>query len=334
MATAGRPSTTHSSVTSDRTSVTDNQTARGPTALEGPMGHRDPRLPSVTVVIPARNSAATLGAQLDALSTQTYAGPVEVIVVDNGSVDGTRDLVEARVDPAGALRVVTADGGVGAAFARNAGARLAAGELLAFCDADDVVDARWLAGLVAAARQHDAVTGPLRFAASLNATDVLHRYGHRPDQLSASVLLEVNDFMPYGTSANLAVWRAVYDELGGFDEACLTVEDKEFSWRLQLAGYRLGFAADAIVDYRLRPSVRGLARQQYVYGKNEVGLYPRFEAMGMPRRRPWVVAKSWARLGVGMLKMFDPKSRAEVQRLVPRYAGRVVGSLAFRTRYL
>ncbi len=298
------------------------------------MAHDGERLPAVTVVVPARNAAGTLGTQLDALSRQTYAGPVEVIVVDNGSVDGTRDLVRDRVDHGRRLRVVGADGSTGAGYARNLGARFADGELLAFCDADDVVDSPWLDGLVAPARDHDAVTGPLRYARSLNGPVAFCRYGHRPDSLSATALQVVNDFMPYATSANLAIWRTVFLELGGFDQSFFPVEDKELSWRLQLAGYRLGFAANAIVDYRLRPSLRGLARQQYHYGQREVLLYSRFDAMGMPRRRPSIVAKSWAHLVLEMFAMFNSQRRGEVVRLVPRYAGRVTGSFTYRTLYL
>jgi GT2 family glycosyltransferase len=297
-------------------------------------GDGERSLPAVSVIIPARNSVGTLGAQLDALARQTYGGALEVIVVDNGSVDGTGDLVRGRAEDPPRLRLVTADGGVGASFARNAGARVADGELLAFCDADDVVDPEWLAGLVHTARDHDAVTGPLRYASSLNGAVALRRYGYRADALSTTESRAVNDFMPYASSANLAVWRTVFEDLAGFEETCLAVEDKEFSWRLQLAGYRLGFAPGAVVNYRLRSSLRGMARQQYGYGKSEVGLYPRFGRTGMPRRPAAIVAKSWVRLALETFMIFDPHRRAKVQRLVPRYAGRVVGSLTLRTPYL
>lgn len=88
---------------------------------------------TVSVVIPAFNAESFLGEALDSVLGQT-ARPTEVIVVDDGSTDGTRALVRRYSD---AVRLVTQDNG-GAARARNVGARQATGEWLAFLDADDV----------------------------------------------------------------------------------------------------------------------------------------------------------------------------------------------------
>lgn len=96
---------------------------------------------TVSVIIPAWNAADTLARALDSVAAQTRA-PDEVIVVDDGSTDGTAAL--AARHPVGA-RVVTRPNG-GPAQARNRGAALATGTLLAFLDADDV----WHPGKVAA----------------------------------------------------------------------------------------------------------------------------------------------------------------------------------------
>src|SRR6476469_9739853 len=99
----------------------------------------------LTVVIAARDAQATLGEQLDALSAQEWDGAWEVLVVDNGSSDATCPMVEAAAATWPALRLLVATDGVGPAFARNTGARAAAGRGLVFCDADDVVAPGWVA---------------------------------------------------------------------------------------------------------------------------------------------------------------------------------------------
>src|SRR5438045_2944663 len=104
-----------------------------------------PRL--VSVIVPVRNGARWLGQQLAALERQRYGGRWEVVVVDNGSSDGSAAVAG---DWAGrlALRTVGANRRRGINVARNAGAAVACGDLLAYCDADDQVAPGWLEALV------------------------------------------------------------------------------------------------------------------------------------------------------------------------------------------
>src|SRR5688500_9296124 len=97
-----------------------------------------------SVVVPVRDGAATIGEQLAALAQQDFPGSWEVVVADNGSRDGTADVVRSFRDRLPGLRLVDASARPGASHARNAGAAAATGEVLAFCDADDVVDPGWL----------------------------------------------------------------------------------------------------------------------------------------------------------------------------------------------
>src|SRR5262249_55055853 len=100
--------------------------------------------PDVTVVVPAYNAEATLGAQLHALAEQDYRGRIEIVVVDNGSEDSTAAIAEESSQRTSALRVVTASAKQCASHARNAGFREARHELVLGCDADDVVDRAWV----------------------------------------------------------------------------------------------------------------------------------------------------------------------------------------------
>ena len=223
---------------------------------------RRSRPASVSVVVPAYNAAATLGEQLEALAAQRYDGDWEVVVVDNGSTDGTADLACRYAGRFPAFSVV--DGGPrrGHSVPRNAGAQAARGELLAYCDADDIVAPGWLAAMAEAASHYDLVGGWLDVR-PLN--DETTRSWHQPwprDRLRSWLL-------PYAVSANLAIWADVLSDLGGWSsEYEAGGEDTELSWRAQLAGYRLGFARDAVVHYRYRSGIWQTARQAYKIGVN------------------------------------------------------------------
>lgn len=215
---------------------------------------------SISVVIPAHNAAATLAEQLDGLAAQRYEGDWEVVIVDNGSTDGTADVARRHRERFPAFTLV--DGGPrrGHSAPRNAGADAARGDLLAFCDADDVVAPGWLQAMARAARQFDLVGGWLDVR---RLNDDATRSWHNPwpsDRLRSWLL-------PYAVSANFAIWADVLRDLRGWSSDYEAGgEDVELSWRAQLAGYRLGFAPDAVVYYRYRPGLRQTARQAYAIG--------------------------------------------------------------------
>ena len=111
----------------------------------------------VSIVVPLYNNRRTLGACLDALAAQRFEGPRDVIVVDNGSTDGSQDLVRGR--PFTRLLSCPIPG---PAAARNWGIAAARYELVALTDADCLPEPAWLVELVKGLTEDLAgVGGPL-----------------------------------------------------------------------------------------------------------------------------------------------------------------------------
>src|SRR5580692_963502 len=117
----------------------------------------------ITVVIPVRNGMPWIEEQLDALFEQECDEPSEIVVSDNGSTDASMSAVQRWADKGFSIRSVDASSVVGPGATRNVGARCARGELLAFCDADDVVQPGWLQSCVDALVGADAVGGVTDF---------------------------------------------------------------------------------------------------------------------------------------------------------------------------
>ena len=135
-----------------------------------------------------------------------------MVVVDNGSTDKRRggpDVGRPVPTPSGGS---TAPRSPGPGAARNAGVRAAGGDLLAFCDADDMVQPGWLAACVAAARP----TPTWSPASSTSGRSTAGR--HSPLQPAATWQL---GFLPAGLGANLAVRRRAFEQVGGFAEELL-----------------------------------------------------------------------------------------------------------------
>jgi GT2 family glycosyltransferase len=93
-------------------------------------------------------------------------------------------------------------------------------------------------------------------------------------------------YRPYATGANLGVRRDVWEALGGFDESYVGGhEEVDFAWRAQDRGYTIAFVPEAVVDYRLRHSLRSMMRQRFGYGRSYAQLYSRFRGSPIPRAR-------------------------------------------------
>lgn len=287
-------------------------------------------LPFVSVVMPVKDGGATIEEQLAALSRQTYPGRWEVVVADNGSTDGTPPLVAGWVDRLPRLRVIDAGDRSGAAHARNAGAAAARGEVLVFCDADDVVEDRWLEELVAATDDAELAAGSID-SRRLN-DELLRRW--RPPLPDRSLPIS-HGFLPYALGANLAVRAAAFQTLGGFREDYPVGEDVELTWRAQLAGMQLAFVPGATVHYRYRSGLRALLRQYLAYGTIGPRLYRDFRTVGMPASRVRGAVGPWVRLLARLpFALLDVEARGDVLRRIAFRIGRVRGSLAARVVYL
>ena len=192
----------------------------------------------LSVVIPARDAADMIGRTVEAALAQDVDGDFEVVVVDDGSTDQTATIAKR----AGA-RVVRNDTAVGPADARNAGVAAAAGELLAFTDADCEPQAGWLRAGVRALEQADIVQGRVEPDPSAN----LGPFDHTITVREESGLFE---------TANLFVRREWFDRIGGFRAFIDPAkghfgEDLVFGWKVRREGGRFAFAADAVVHHEV-----------------------------------------------------------------------------------
>ncbi|MFZ0160056.1 MAG: glycosyltransferase, partial [Kineosporiaceae bacterium] len=225
----------------------------------------DPRaVPPIqlSVLIACLNAERTVGAQLEALASQDCPVPWEVIVCDNGSVDGTAAVVE-RYRERLPVHVVDASARRGPGAARNIGARAARGAWLAFCDADDVVAQDWLTTLCAALGAHVFVAG--RFEGErLNGARARRA---RPLDQQAGLQRGPDGGLPHAGAGNMGIHREVFQGVGGFDPDVDCLEDTDLCWRVQRTGVPLEFVPGLIVHVRLRSTLGGMFRQGYAYGR-------------------------------------------------------------------
>lgn len=294
----------------------------------GTSARERPRL--VSVVVPVRNAAEHLASQLQALAGQDHEGDWEVVIADNGSRDGSVDVAARWLDRLPSARLVHATGRRGASHARNEGAAVARGDFLAFCDADDVASPGWLRSMAAAAPGGDLVAGGVG-PAELN--DELTRSWHRVPPRERA--LRGMGFLTHASGTSTGVWADAFRAIGGFDEAVTVGEDVEFSWRAQLAGYRLVSAPEAVVHERYRRRVRDLAAQHVRYGTAGPLLYRRFANAGMPAPPPSRTLLAWASIGVRVPMLpWSARTRGRWAVDAGLRAGHVVGSVRNRVLYL
>lgn len=229
----------------------------------------------VSIIVCTRNGRERIAACLDALAAQ--CGPrAELLVVDDGSTDGTADFLAARRPEVRLLRLEP--GGLSAA--RNAGASAARGAWLVFTDDDCEPDPDWLGELAAHFDDGwDALGGPNLPPPPARALEAV--IAAAPGGAS-HVMLDDRE-AEHLPGCNLAVTATAFHTIGGFDPNFHTAgDDVDFCWRLRDAGFRLGFVPTAFVWHRRRPTLGGYLRQQIGYGRAEALLMRKHPARFSP----------------------------------------------------
>jgi glycosyltransferase involved in cell wall biosynthesis len=280
------------------------------------------------VLIPALDSEATIAQQLEALAAQRYGGTWEVVVSDNGSTDGTLDVVRSFEGRLPRLKLTrTSENGRGAAL--NAALKVASGELLLCSDADDVVAPGWISALAAGAQESDLVGG---FCEVEMLNEPVVRAWRRP--FSPHELPRIFQDKPFAVGCNMAVWKRVVEDIGGWQgtDRGVVADDVEFALRAQAAGHSLGFARDAVVHYRYRTSLGATFRQAFNYGLGELWVYSEFKHRGL--RRPSLVRAlavwGWLVIQVPAIALSKGRRGLWVMTFGFRW-GRIVGSVRHRT---
>jgi glycosyltransferase involved in cell wall biosynthesis len=231
--------------------------------------------PVVSVVIPARDAAATLGACLRGLASQSLpSGQYEVIVViDRDSRDGS-----GRVARDAGVTVLISDGS-GAAAARNAGITAARGPWVAFTDADCIPSRTWLRALLNTVDESgDAIIlGAAGRTLGYRSTSAAARFVDLSGGLHADRYL-AHDRYPWAPTGNLMYRREALVTVGGFDERFRTYEGCDLHTRLRRSvGGSFAYAPDAVVMHHHRAGWRRYWDQQVGYGLGYGQFFRRYE---------------------------------------------------------
>jgi glycosyltransferase involved in cell wall biosynthesis len=275
--------------------------------------------------MPVLNGEAHVAEQLAALASQTYGWAWELVVVDNGCTDRTVEIVRAWSPRLPSVTIADATARRGLNHARNTGAAAARGDFLAFCDADDVATPGWLDAMAQAAGHADIVGGRLEWQA-LN-DPVVRAWRHQTPMTE----LQDEGFLNYAPGGNLGVWTSVAREIGWDEAFTFGSSDHGFAWRAQLAGYRLAFAPQALVQQRFRRTLGATARQFYRYGRSGPQLYRSFRDHGMPSPDNRAALRRWRLLVATLPDLW--RSRERRGRWIRRAAfrlGRLAGSIRAR----
>jgi GT2 family glycosyltransferase len=244
-------------------------------------------VPTFSVILPAHNAEATVASAVASVLTQTRAD-LEVIVVDDGSKDGTATVVERLTDPR--IRLVS-QANKGLPVARNAGIALARGKYVVFLDSDDLLLPRYLElaeqALQETVRPGFAYTDAYAFDPGSGKVGRRGLDGKRPpvpppteDEAFLLELLERN-FIYVSTT----VPRGVLDDVGGFDESAPAAEDYGLWLRILVEGFRAAWIPGKQALYRIHEGQMSRDRRKLRQGESRALASVRIDDMPTPRHR-------------------------------------------------
>jgi glycosyltransferase involved in cell wall biosynthesis len=196
----------------------------------GEVTSTDWAMPCISVVVPVLNAMKYLRQSLPAVigAIERY-GTAELILVDNGSTDGSYEYMQAEYG--GRAKILRLPG-VTISTLRNEGARIATGEFLSFVDSDCVVPPTYLINAMDVFRSVSADAAGCEYELPRQAKwlEATWHYLHWRTR---------DEYVPYLYSGNFMIRRSVFEKAGGFDESLVTGEDAEFGLRLTSMGFKI-----------------------------------------------------------------------------------------------
>jgi len=234
--------------------------------------------PRVSIIIPVKNGAAKIKDLLDSLMHVDYdRDKLEIIVVDGGSTDSTREIVSKYP----VKLVVEKKPGVNAA--RNTGIKVSTGEVIAFTDHDCVVPKDWVKKIVKNL-QHPEV-GCVGGQILRYNDEFLARYADEsiiPVMRifkKKTLLSRISSPAYYPVGCNFAVKREAIEKTGFFDERFeYGFDELEFAERVCEKGYKILLTPEIIVKHKHRSSLSELLKQAFRYGQGG-GLVPKIKGV-------------------------------------------------------
>ena len=221
---------------------------------------------AVSIVMPALNERGHITDSLDSLATQDYPGIDEILVVDGGSADGTRELVERR---GGVVRLVD-NPRVTAAAAMNVGIATARNDVIVRVDAHSWYAPDYVRRSVEVLESSgaDVVGGPMRPVGKSAFGRAVAAVTSSPAGIGPGRFHYAEDAVDVETVYLGTYRRQAVEEVGGYDEVELqwAAEDQELNYRLRRRGRRVRLDPSIRSAYFPRQTARALWRQYFNYG--------------------------------------------------------------------
>lgn len=229
---------------------------------------------NLSVIIPHWNGLQHLEVCLDSLRRQTHPS-YEVLLVDNGSSDGSQAFVRARYPE---VRLIELGHNLGFTGACNAGIAAASGDIIILLNNDTEAEPNWLAAIAAAMAADDGVGIVASKMLLFDRRDHFHAAGDfvRVDGTPGNRGVWQQDVGQYDRAEDVfsacggaaAYRRAMLAQIGVLDEAFFfSCEDVDLAWRAHLAGWRVRYEPDAVVYHKLK-ATGGSQTASYYDGRN------------------------------------------------------------------
>jgi len=213
------------------------------------------------------NAERHITSVIESILSQDYQGEKEVIIVNDGSTDRSRDMIR-EFEAEGKIRVLDQPN-QGAVLATNAGFKAARYTIICSVDSDVILHQDWLRKIieelddpaVGAVQGYYKTPSKISFWARMMGYDVEKRY----DDISGKYVTQV-------CTGDTAYRRSALERTGLFDPAFVYGYDNDMSYRLQKAGYKLVFKRDALCDHYWKADYLSYVKQQYrsAYGRMQL----------------------------------------------------------------